>query len=87
VPSEQTQDRAGLRVYQAELITSFAYSRILGDDRLFQLFSNDSTIDELWALQHHDRNAAWGEKLTLSKASEQRYVPYIDFTRRIPGLF
>jgi len=87
VPSEQRELRAGFRVYQAELTTSFVYSRILSDDRLFQLFSDDSTIDQLWASQHHERNVAWGEKMTLSKASEQRYVPFMDFTRRIPGVF
>lgn len=87
VPPEQRAHRAGFRVYQAELITSFVYSRILSDDRLFQLFSDDSTIDQFWACQHHDRSAAWGEKMTLSTASEQRYVPYIDFTKQVPGLF
>lgn len=71
-PSQSDQDRVGWkRAYQAELLASHVYLRILKKDDLRKIFISDKSIDEFWAKSTSERRRCWGETINLEEKAKK----------------
>ncbi len=53
------------RTLQAEALARHVYVRVLSSRELTNQFSEDSWLDSLWAMPHHEIRAAWGKPIDL----------------------
>lgn len=71
---DERSPRGELRTFQAELIASEAFARVLSRDALLTHFGSDAGIDAFWALSPDERTALWGEPFDLRTAIQERYA-------------
>jgi len=66
-PAFDRENVAFQRTRQMESLASFAYGRIVDDERLWQHFGEDSVLEKFWALPDDQRRKLWGSQFDLSK--------------------
>lgn len=74
VEQAEREECGNFRSYQAELLASEAFLRVLLDDGLLQTFRDDAQIDTFWRLPGADRRSAWGDPVDLDAAAIQGFV-------------
>ena len=71
---EGNRDRhANLRAHQSELLSSFAYERILLNEELRGWFHNPQRMSEFWNKSPAERDAIWGNSINLEQSAEIRF--------------
>jgi len=55
------------RTYQAELLASFIYRKILTNDNLLAHFETDDGIDQFWQQRDDHIRAIWGQTVDLEQ--------------------
>jgi len=56
---------ASLRAYQAELLASQVYTKLLSSQALLRVFETDESIEKFWMLQDGERKTLWGDTIDL----------------------
>ncbi|HXF05942.1 MAG TPA: hypothetical protein VNM72_11080 [Blastocatellia bacterium] len=64
------------RAYQAELLASHVYLRILKEDGLRSIFISDESIDQFWRKHDDERVRVWGEAIDLETEVRARFLDF-----------
>lgn len=72
-PEADRERYASLRAYQAELLASQVYTRLLSNGTLLRQFETDESIESFWTLQDHERKAFWGDPIDLEALSATHF--------------
>jgi hypothetical protein len=67
-PEHERDNVKALRTYQAELLASFAYRKILSNPAILSCFETDQSIDDLWATDASALISFWGDTIDLHKS-------------------
>jgi len=69
------QQAKGLeRAYQAQLLASNVYERILSTPSLHDVFDSDAHIDDFWRLPMDEQQAIWGNPIDLEQFTRSRFT-------------
>lgn len=74
VSEKDREARGHLRTFQAELIASAAYARLLETPDLQSRLRTDPDIDAFWDLGAEERASIWGAHLDLGELIRERYA-------------
>ncbi|RMG51404.1 MAG: hypothetical protein D6723_10720 [Acidobacteria bacterium] len=66
-----------LRAFQAELLASYVYRRILKEDNLRSIFINDDRIEQFWKKPDHEQTKCWGRTVDLEAEVKKRFIPFL----------
>lgn len=57
---------ANRRTKQADILSRFAFGRVLESEQLLNVFRTDASIDAFWQMQDDERIRVWGQRLDLT---------------------
>lgn len=66
-----------LRTYQAELLASYIYRKILSNTTILPAFQSEQTITDLWSKQARELINFWGSTIDLKSASKDKFYDYL----------
>ena len=71
-PANDQDALALLRAYQAQLLASSLYERLLATPALSMHFASDDDADAFWRRDMHEQRAIWGEPIDLEALATAR---------------
>jgi hypothetical protein len=76
-PEHERDNLKLLRTYQAELLASFIYRKILTREDVLEHYKSDESIMNSWQQQASDLIALWGDTINLYDAAEDHFFDYL----------
>lgn len=73
--STKREHMANFRSYQAFLLASYVYRRVIGDNSIFHHFSSDNLMDTFWDMLDDEKDRIWGTKIDLELEAKLNFRP------------